>query len=156
MSYLFFFLFACKETIEPSGIWEVEITGIGSNDVACTESTEGFQESYQYALYYDGTFAEIKIKDSASTEFVSFATGEQRGYSIDYESPTYLEESTDGNFNWQIVGTAFNDMGTEGSDNIPAELDWKGTETLTVTNSINPNVPEGCTYEMEVEGVYIP
>ncbi len=155
MYYLFFFLFACKETIEPSGIWEVEITGLGSNN-PCIESTEGFIKTYQYALYADGTFTEIKIKDADSTDFVFFATGEQRGYSLEYESPTYLEESPNGNFNWQIIGSVFNEPGGEGSENIPAEYDWYGTEILTVVTSLNPNVPEDCTYEMEVKGVYLP
>lgn len=155
MYYLFFFLFACKETIEPSGIWEVEVTGIGSNDIPCTTSTAGFQETYEYALYYDGTFTEIKIKDKDSTEFVSFATGEQRGYSLEYESPIYLVEETDGNFSWQIVGYVFNEPGGDGSENIPAGYDWYGTEVLTVVSSEHPNVPEDCTYEMDVQGVFI-
>lgn len=154
MSYLFFFLFACKETIEPTNIWEVEITGTGSNN-PCVSSTEGFQKTYQYGLYYDGTFTEIKIKDADSVDFIFFATGEQRGYSLEYESPIYLEESADGNFNWQITGEAFNESTGNGSDNVPEGYDWAGTETLTVVTSSNEGVPEDCTYEMDVMGVLI-
>ena len=154
MSYLFFFLFACKETIEPSAVWEVEVTGIGSSN-PCVESTEGFQKTYQYALYYDGTFAEIKVKDEDSIDFVFFATGEQRGYSLRYESPVYLEEATEGDFNWQIIGDAFTETNGSGSENVPDGYDWAGTELLTVLNSDHPNVPENCTYEMDVLGTLV-
>ena len=151
MSYLIFFLFACKETIEPSGIWKVTVTGTGSSN-PCVESTEGFENTYQYALYYDGSFATIKIKDKDSDEFVFFATGEQRGYLLDYASPTYLEESPDGNFNWQIKGDSYIESANTDSEQVPDELDWYGTEILTVVSSENPNIPEGCEYEMSIEG----
>ena len=152
MSYLIFFIFACKETIEPSDIWEVTVTGTGSSN-PCIESMEGFEKSYQYALYYDGSFATIKIKDEDSEDFVFFATGEQRGYLLEYASPTYLEESPNGNFSWQIEGESHIESAGLSTDSIPDELDWYGTELLTVVSSENDSIPEGCEYEMSIEGV---
>ena len=60
MNLLLFLLVACKEDIEPNGRWDVTITGTGSEE-PCIESTEGFQQTYEYALYYDGTFVEIHV-----------------------------------------------------------------------------------------------
>mgnify|MGYP001139085321 FL=1 len=148
MSLLLFLLVACKEDIEPNGRWNVTITGSGSED-PCIESTEGFQETYEYALYDEGSFLEIRVDGEP------FATGEFRGCAITYESGVYLEESTNGNFRWQIEGRSDVESAAGGCPDVPDDYDWFGTETLTVVSTENDTIEEGCTYNMETTGVFI-
>ena len=148
MSLLLFLLVACKEDIEPNGRWNVTITGSGSED-PCIESTEGFQETYEYALYDEGSFLEIRVDGEP------FATGEFRGCAITYESGVYLEESTNGNFRWQIEGRSDVESAAGGCPDVPDDYDWFGTETLTVVSTENDTIEEGCTYNMDTTGVFI-
>ena len=160
MWILFFSLVACKETIEPNGIWSVTVTGLETD---CVDSQEGFQQTYEYALYYDGSYVEIKVDGD------SFATGQIRGCSLIYESGVYLEESESGDFRWQITGSAEVEAAAGGCDDIPDSYDWYGNipydspdedrqfagEVLTVVSSENEGVEAGCEYLMEVNGTYI-
>ncbi len=145
MWIIFFSLVACKETIEPNGTWTVTVTGLGTD---CVESEEGFQQTYEYSLYYDGSYVEIKVDDE------SFAAGQIRGCAIQYESGVYLEESDSGDFRWFISGSADVEAAAGGCGDIPDEYDWYGTETLTVVSSENEGVAEGCNYNMEVVGTF--
>jgi hypothetical protein len=145
MWILIFSLVACKETIEPNGIWTVTITGLETD---CIESEEGYQETYEYSLFYDGSYVDIKVDGE------SFASGQIRGCSIQYESGIYLEESDSGDFRWKISGTGDVEAEAGGCGDIPDEYDWYGTETLTVVSSENEDVAEDCEYVMETTGVY--
>ena len=144
MFSLFFFLIGCKETIEPDGIWTVTVTGQTTD---CVDSSEGFLKDYEYSLFYDGTFVEIKVDGE------NFATGEIRGCALSYESAVYLEENASGNFRWQINGAADIEGAAGGCGDVPDNLDWFGTETLTVVSSENDSVEVDCQYEMTTEGV---
>ena len=146
MWILFFSLVACKETIEPNGVWNLMVTGLGTD---CVESEEGFQQSYEYSLFYDGSYVEVKVDGE------SFAAGQVRGCSVSYESGVYLEESEKGDFRWQIVGNADVEAAAGGCGDIPDEYDWYGTERLTVVSSENESVEAGCEYEMEVVGTFV-
>lgn len=145
MWILFFSLVACKETIEPNGIWTVTVTGL---ETTCVDSEEGFQQSYEYSLFYDGSYVEIKVDGE------SFASGSIRGCSIQYESGIYLEESDGGDFRWKISGSGDVEAAAGGCGDIPDEYDWYGTEIMTVVSSENESVPEDCEYLMETTGVY--
>ena len=72
---------------------------------------------------------------------------------MQYKSAAYLEDSSDGRFTWDISGDA--DVQGAGGGCVEDELDWKGTETLTVLESENPAIEIGCTYSMSVEGTFI-
>jgi hypothetical protein len=148
-SFLSVLFSGCAEQVEPNGTWLVTITGTGS-DNPCIESTAGFQKEYDYALYFTGSFVEIRVDGE------KFATGEIRGCSLNYESNVYLEENENGNFRWQIVGSADVESAAGGCPNVPDHLDWVGVETLTVVSSENPTVAESCTYNMESSGVLAP
>lgn len=140
-----FGLLACSEEIIPDGIWDVKVTGL---ETTCIEALEGFQESYRYEAYYEGSYVELDINGE------SFAKGQRRGCLIEYTSATYLENSADGDFRWNIEGRA-ESQGTAGGCDIQEGLDWFGTETLTVVDSDNESISEFCTYEMTVTGTYI-
>ena len=137
-------LLGCKATEEPDGVWSVTVTGTETN---CISDTSGYLESFNYALFFDGTQTEVYIEDDL------FATGQLRGCYLEYRSAVYLEEALDGAFRWGISGTA-DVQGLGGGCDLPEDLDWSGTETLTVEESDNPNIEEGCTYTMAVEGTY--
>ena len=148
MNPVLFLLMACKEEVVPNGIWNVTITGTGSEN-PCVESTEGFKQSYEYALYNQSNFVEIDVDG----EF--FATGEIRGCTMTYESGVYLDEAQNGPFRWKINGIADVESAGGGCPDVPDEYDWFGTETLTVVSSENIDIEEGCSYSMDSTGVLI-
>lgn len=141
-------LLACEaEAEDPDGSWSVTVTGLSTD---CTDSTQGFQKTFQYQIFYDDTDlsrAEIKIDGE------SFASGFISGCTLEYQSAIWLEEESGGNYRWQIVGNAEH-QGAAGGCDLPDGVDWFGTETLVVLESENEGVPEGCTYEMESEGTW--
>lgn len=144
MFFLFGVFFACRPPLEVDATWSVTVTG---TETSCVQDTSGFLESYQYDVVYDGTRAKIYIDGSM------FATGDLRGCSLQYKSAAYLEDSSDGRFTWDISGDA--DVQGAGGGCVEDELDWKGTETLTVLESENPAIEIGCTYSMSVEGTFV-
>jgi hypothetical protein len=146
MFFLFVAFFACRPPIEIDATWSVTVTG---TETSCVQDTTGFIESYDYGVIYDGTKAKIYIEESM------YATGDHRGCSLQYKSAAYLEDSSDGRFTWDITGSA-DVQGAAGGCDLQEGLDWEGTETLTVLESENPNVEEGCTYNMSVEGAFLP
>jgi len=130
---------------EPDGSWAVTVTGLETD---CTDSSEGYQKSFTYQLFYDETdlsLVELRIDDE------SFATGFVSGCSISYQSAIWLEEDDGGNYRWQIVGEAEH-QGAAGGCEIPDDRDWYGSETLVIVDSENEDVPAGCIYEMSAEG----
>jgi len=133
----------------PDGQWEVQVTGIETN---CTEASEGYQETYQYLLYYDGSATELRI-EGPDGKPESFATGVRSGCRVSYESAVWLEDRPNGLLRWQLEGSA-DYQGTAGGCDIDEGYDWVGTETITVLDSEDEAVPVGCTYEMEVTGTY--
>jgi len=144
---MFFFvgiIFACRPPLEFDASWSVTVTGVDTN---CTEDATGYLNSYRYDIAYEGTRAKIYIDNAM------FATGDLRGCSLNYSSASYLEDTAEGSFSWEIAG----DADVEGQGNscdLPEGMDWQGTETLTVIESDHPTVEVGCTYNMSVEGTF--
>ena len=145
MFFLFGVFFACRPPLEVDATWDVTVTGV---ETSCVQDTTGFLKSYAYDIVYDGTRAKIYIDNTM------FATGDHRGCSLRYTSATYLEDSAEGNFTWDIDGAA-TVQGAAGGCDVQEGFDWEGTETLTVRESENPNIEEGCTYTMTVQGVFV-
>ena len=145
MFFLFAVIFACSPPLEVDATWSVTVTGTETN---CTQDQSGYIDNYQYDVVYDGTRAKIYIDNSM------FATGDLRGCSLQYKSAAYLEDSSGGRFTWDITGDA--DVQSAGGGCVEDELDWKGTEVVTVLESENPSVEVGCTYTMSVEGTFVP
>ena len=138
-------LVACGPTVPPpDASWNVTVTGLSTD---CTSDTSGFQETYGYNLYFDGSAVEVRIGEDY------FAAGTQSGCSLSYESPVWLEERDAGKLRWQILGEA-DFQGAAGGCDIEGDFDWYGTESVVITESEDEAVPEGCTYEMEVTGQY--
>ena len=145
MAWLLIAMFACTEKPQPDGLWNVTVTGTSTN---CVDTEEGYQESFEYSLFYTGSFVEMKIGEDV------FATGQQRGCFLEYESAIYLEEADTNPFRWRISGRA-DVQGAAGGCDLSEDYDWEGTETLTVVDSENDNVEAECVYEMSVTGYVV-
>jgi hypothetical protein len=145
-------LVACSDGTEapPDDQWEVTVTGIETN---CTEATQGYQESFRYMLYNDGSATELRI-EGPDGKPESFASGIRSGCRLNYESAVWLEDRAGGLLRWQLKGSAAYQTNVGGCD-IEDGYDWVGTETITVVDSEDEAVPVGCTYEMEVTGTYV-
>ena len=139
-------LLACAPQEEPDASWKVTVTG---TETDCTSDTSGFLSEYTYDVFQEATQIKIYIEDSL------FATGQLRGCFIEYQSAAYLEDAPEGRFTWDITGVA-DVQGAAGGCDLPEGLDWQGTETVTVLDSEHPDVLPGCTYNMSVEGTYLP
>ena len=131
--------------LTPDGEWQVTVTGVETD---CTTSTEGYQDTFVYQLFFDGSNVELRIDGEG------FATGTRSGCDLSYESSVWLEEAEGGDYRWQIGGEATYE-GAAGGCDLPEGVDWQGQETLTVLVSDNPDVPEGCRYVMDTQGVYL-
>ena len=145
MFFLFGVFFGCRPPLEIDATWDVTVTGL---ETTCVEDTTRFLKSYTYDIVYDGTRAKIYIDNTI------FAVGDQRGCSLKYTSSIYLEDSAEGDFTWYVDGEAIV-QGAAGGCDVQEGFDWDGTETLRVRDSENPNIEEGCTYTMTVQGVFV-
>lgn len=139
-------ILSCSKQRIPDAAWNVEITGI---ETTCVDSLEGYQDSFIYEAYFEGSSVELDISGQ------SFAVGQRRGCILEYTSATYLEESDNGSFRWNIQGAAESQTDAGGCPDIPDGKDWIGTETLMVVDSDNESIDSGCTYTMEVFGTYL-
>ena len=139
-------ILGCSEERVPDAIWNVEVTGL---ETSCVDALEGYQESFRYEAYFEGSLVQIDIDGE------TFATGQRRGCIMDYSSATYLEDAEGGAFRWNIEGVAESQTNAGGCPDIPDGKDWVGTETLVVVDSDNENIEAGCTYTMDVAGSYV-
>lgn len=138
-------LCACgPQPVEPDGQWNVTVTG---TDDSCTGAEAVYQELFTYQLFFDGSATTIRINNEG------FATGSTSGCRLTYESAIWLEEDPAGDYQWQITGEATYE-GAAGGCDLDEGVDWVGEETLEIVFSENEGVLEGCTYEMELTGVF--
>lgn len=147
LSMLVFFLVGCgTQTPDPDAVWEVTLTGDSTN---CFDSTEGYQNQYNYQIYYPSSDATTEIRIDGEL----FASGFTSGCTIEYSTPTWLEERDQGYLKWSIEGTAEAQQGAGGCS-IAKKFDWYGTETITVEESTDPEISEGCTYTLTTTGFF--
>ncbi len=148
-------LAACgDEALDPDAYyWDVSLLGIHStchND----DNVVGYAEDFTYGLTFEGSATVLRIEGN------SFSSGQLTGCSLEYASGTIGQERDAGFVQWDLSGTALIETGGDGCD-IPDDadgnaLDWYGTETFTIVYSEDPAVEVGCTYDIEVSGVYVP
>ena len=136
---------------EPDARWQVTLTGDTTN--CLTDGSSGYQKTFTYEVTWpnkpdDVTTTEIRIDGE------SFATGQTSGCSIEYQTPTWLEERDQGYLKWSIAGRADQQQNTGGCD-IDDGLDWDGVETITIEESTDNTVPEGCTYTLLATGKFL-
>lgn len=130
---------------DPDVSYEVTVTGETNG---CTDSTQGYRETFVYDLFFDVASVLIEVDD------VALATGEIRGCEIEYSTSIWLEENDDGTYmRWQIDGEATYQGAAGGC--LSGDNDWEGTETITVLESTDPAVAADCTYTMSTAGTLV-
>jgi hypothetical protein len=148
------FLAACTVPIpEPDARWDVVVRGY-STDCSIDKDVLEYEESYTYEVSWphkeDGDVTTTEIRISGEP----FATGTTSGCTIEYVSPTWLDEREQGYLKWGLVGIADQQQGAGGCE-IEKGFDWYGTETITVEESTTTEIETGCTYTMTVEGQFL-
>ena len=126
------------------------MTGVSTD---CTDDNSGYQDTFDYQLFSDGADVELRIGDDEGGS-EAFAVGVRSGCAVQYQSAVWLEELDTGDLRWQITGEATY-QGQGGGCDITDGLDWEGVEIIEVTESLDENTPEGCTYQMLTEGVLV-
>jgi hypothetical protein len=144
----------CKVPIpEPDARWDVTVSGDATNCRTDKDAT-AYENSYTYEVTWpnrdegDVTTTEIRIDGEP------FATGQTSGCTIEYASPTWLDEREQGYIKWNLVGNALEQQAAGGCE-IAKEFDWDGTETITVEESTDTSIEEGCTYTLIVQGHFL-
>lgn len=159
---LFASLFACQESKIPEDAlhFDVQVTAADIDDdgLANTchpESTEGFQQSFEYIVALE-VGADDRIVATVYIGEAAFATGTMvTGCEMEYQSVVMGEETeADGEVRWQLFGTAMFDAGNDGC--VEGDGDWVGTEWFEVVSAPDETIEQGCTYEMTTTGSFIP
>lgn len=159
---LLFALVACQESKIPEDAlhFEVEVTAAdidedGLADNCHPDATEGFQDSFEYVValevQQDGAMVTtIYIGETA------FAAGTMvSGCEMQYQTVVMGETTEDdGDVRWQLFGQAEYDAGNDGC--VDGDGDWVGTEWFEVVTSVDETLEEGCTYEMNTTGRFLP
>lgn len=137
---------ACSESL--TGFeWDVTLTAI---EDGCNPEPIGYQQTFRYRLVFDGAHARLYIGENG------FANGTLSGCSIQYSSVTWGEEREDYTYRWVLTGDAAYRQGSGCDTQLPGpNVDWFGTETFTIIDTDDPDIPPDCDYVMEAEGVYV-
>lgn len=132
-------------------VWEIDLT---TNTDGCTEDAEPYQETFDYVLNFDGAFVNVAI-DVQGEGPITFATGSIQGCILEYTSIPWEEQRGAHRVRYQIEGSARWRQGGDFTCNLEPGIDWLGGETFRVLYSDDPEVPNGCTYLLDAEGVYL-
>lgn len=141
-------LLACIENSKvPVGalLYRIAVEGVGP-DTCHPGSTEGWGESYDYAVFFDASSADVYVDGEP------FASGTVSQCVLTYQTVTILEERSAGNLKWQLTGQARLDAGDDGC--VEGENDFEGTETFEIVDSDDDNIEIGCTYPTSTAGTY--
>lgn len=137
-------LVACGQGQLPGHYWDMIVDG---TDNQCTGGGANYREQYQYRVLIEGNDITLAIDDDI------FATGLADGCRFDYSSTVWSTYRDNFEIQWQILGTAYVNVG--GGGGCIEGTDWEGTETFVITTSTHPDVSSGCTYETELTGTYV-
>lgn len=139
-------LAACEASKVPEDASRWAVTVTGQHDGCHPERTDGYQETFDYAVAFDASSATLYIGENA------FASGTISGCSLTYQSVVFEQERDEGTLKVQLFGQAA--VESVGGDPCVenTELEWEGTEWFEVISSEDPDVEPGCTYDMTTEG----
>lgn len=148
-------LLACTESRIPEGslFYDVTVTTDdregtlpAGSDTCHPDSTEGYEDTFSYALAFEGSKATIYVGEDV------FAIGTISGCELTYSTVVIGEETeNDGEVKWQLTGTASVDP-TEGDACVEGEDDWLGTETFEIVSSAEETLEPGCEYTVNTIG----
>ncbi len=142
-------LFACQESRIPEDALFYDVTVTATADSCHPDATEGYEETFSYAVFFDAARAEVYVGEEL------FAVGSVAGCTLSYQTVVFGEDTeADGNVKWQLFGQAEIDPG-EGPC-VEGEDAWAGTETFEIVSSTDDTLEPGCTYETETRGTFVP
>jgi hypothetical protein len=124
-----------------------EVTALATEDL-CNDPTVAYQETFEYRVVFDGPSATLHVDDG------TFAAGVVEGCDLRYETVVWAEKRDEGNIRWQLTGSASVYTGGD-SCLLDSGKDWIGSEVVEVLYSEIPEIEAGCTYTMELEGVFL-
>lgn len=130
----------------PGSYWNVEV--VGATD-ACHATPVDYTgpTSFEYRVEYSGAAVSISLGED------QFATGAIAGCSVEYASVVWGEAKGGYDIKWQLFGDALFRAGGTACD-LSDGVDWEGTETFLIVDSDNPDLEEGCTYELDMIGTF--
>ena len=135
----------------PDLVYDVTVESVvadGTLATDCVNEGRVYSETFSYEIFVDDE--EIAL----SVDGESFAIGSRSGCALSYTSAIWLEERPTGDLRWIIRGEADYE-GAAGGCDLPDGSDWFGTEEVEVVESEDPNVPAGCTYQLQTNGTYV-
>lgn len=139
-------LVACDNSKIPDDALFFDVTVTATADECHPDATEGYQETFTYAIGFEGSKATIWVGESV------FAVGTITGCDLTYSTVVFGEETeNDGEIKWQLTGVASVDP-AEGDACVEGEGDWEGTEAFEVISSADETLEPGCQYQMETTG----
>jgi hypothetical protein len=127
--------------------YSVTVTGLA--DSCHPDSTDGYEEKFDYAVAFDASSATIYVGEDV------FAIGSISGCNLSYQTVVIGETTeNDGDVRWQLYGEAQMDRGDNAC--VDGDGDWAGTESFEIVESDSDTLEIGCTYDMTTSGSYVP
>lgn len=134
----------CSEEALPGHSFFVEAY---SKTDLCNRPPVGYEDSFDIRLLQSGSQVDLFVGNSA------FARGGISGCEVSYATAIWTDARSSGDLRWRMTGVATVDFGNEGCG-LSAGLDWSGTEVYEIVGSNDPGITVGCTYELELFGVW--
>ena len=144
-------LSACKEEPEVGDAFDVVLTG--TEDGCAGGAALSYTDQLEYVLYTTDAPA-IRLAVDVSGEPVTFAAGQISGCLVEYASVVWDEIRDGALIRWRIEGEASWRINGDFGCNLEPDIDWEGTETITVVGSEHPDIGAGCSVELDVVGTY--
>lgn len=145
-------LVACEPDPEIGSAFDVTLTG--TDDGCAGGAALSYTDQLEYVLYTVDAPA-IRVAVDVSGEPVTFASGEIAGCDVRYASVVWDEIRDGALIRWRLEGEAKWRTSGDFACNLEPDVDWDGTETITVVGSDHPDIRAGCTVELDVVGTYV-
>ena len=141
------FMVGCTGEKLEGFVWGVTATTGTFDPESCGYDWQGFEETFEYRLVYDGAAVDLAIGDDI------FATGHLSGCQVAYESVVWGSEVDGAEVRWQLLGDAtFRPGGA--SCNLDDGVDWVGSEIFEIVHSEHEQLNAGCWFSLTTSGVY--
>ena len=128
-----------------STLMKADLCFCEDEDGSCDEDITPSTENFNYALFFDGDSVAIEIDGQP------FASGTVLGCELEYESPTWLEETPNGDVKWSVSSQYVQADGASVCP-IPGQFQFLGVEDYTVVESENEAYPAGRVVRKVISG----
>ena len=118
---------------------------IDEDGTSCIDEITPTTETFSYELFFDGDSVAIEIEGQP------FASGTVLGCELEYESPTWLATTPNGDVQWSVTSQFVKADGASVCP-IPGQFNFLGVEEYTVIESANVKYPIGRTVRKVISG----